>query len=105
MAPYVCPAIADSFRGKFVLHFGKNQAANAVAVNGASRAPDLNILVHRHDTALAAGDIRTWMSYVASSANFSGDPPRDERAALERDHKARRVPFAFPGLMGRLGFS
>jgi hypothetical protein len=38
MAPYICPPIAESFRGKFVLHFGDNQAANAVAINGSSKA-------------------------------------------------------------------
>jgi hypothetical protein len=105
MAPYLCPEIAERFRGKSVLHFGDNEAANAIAINGSSKAADLNRLAHIHHLRLSEKDIRTWISYVPSAANFADDPSRDECTALERDHDARRVPFTFPDLMGRLGFS
>jgi hypothetical protein len=105
MAPYICPQIADAFRGKFVIHFGDNQAANSVAIKGASPAPDLNRLAHLHELCLAAADIRMWISWVPSEANISDDPSRDVCTALETNHGGVRVPFVFPHLMGRLGFS
>jgi hypothetical protein len=105
MAPYLCPEIAELFRGRSVLHFGDNEAANAIAINGSSKAVDLNRLAHLHHLRLAEKDIRSWISYVPSAANIADDPSRDECTALERDHGARRLPFKFPDLMGRLGFS
>jgi hypothetical protein len=49
-------------------------------------------------------DIHPWISYVPSAANIADDPSRDECEALGRVHNARRLPFTFPALMGRLEF-
>ena len=63
MAPYLCPEIAELFWGRSVLHFGDNEAANAIAINGSSKAVDLNRLAHLHHLRLAEKDIRSWISY------------------------------------------
>ena len=97
LAAYLVPELEDSLRGRMVIHFADNQAANGVAVKGYSGARDLAKVVRIMQDTWSVLRIDPWVEYVRSAANLADQPSRGELGPLLR-MGAVRVPFNVPAL-------
>jgi hypothetical protein len=95
VAPYFSPELQEVFRGRLVLHFADNQAANGAAVKGYSRALDLSRIVHSLHMRLSSLGIRLWIDYVRSAGNIADAPSRSDYQWLQQ-RGAQRVTFVIP---------
>ena len=87
--------LADSIRGKDVLHFADNKAANASAAKGYSGAADLARIVSALHGRWAELGIDPWVEFVKSEANIADEPSRgflDTLIAMS----GVEVPFDYP---------
>ena len=84
-----------------VIHFGDNEAANAVAIKGIPKARDLSRLTLLLHAKLAASATRTWIERVCSKGSISDDPSRFDFTTLEA-MGAVRFSFVFPDLLAAL---
>ena len=101
LAPYFCPELSDVWLNADVIHFGDNEAANAVAIKGIPKARDLSRLTLLLHAKLAASATRTWIERVCSKGSISDDPSRFDFTTLEA-MGAVRLSFVFPDLLAAL---
>ncbi len=94
-APYLCEELADSIRGKLVVHCADNKAANAGALRGFSGSRDLARIAGDTRWAWHRLGVDPWVEYVASKANLADWPSRGEYAWLVAQGGAR-VTFNMP---------
>ena len=74
----------DLLAGSLVLHFIDNQGTLAHVVSGSARDRDCSRIAHACSAATLRLRCRVWYEYVASAANISDLPTRDEFAMLRR---------------------
>ena len=92
---YFSKKLESSIRGKDILHFADNKAANAGAAKGYSGAADLARIVSALHSRWAELGIDPWVEFVKSEANIADEPSRgflDTLIAMG----GVEVPFDFP---------
>jgi hypothetical protein len=100
LAAYLVPELEDSLRGRMVIHFADNQAANGVAVKDYSGARNLAKVVRiMQDTWSVLGILTRGSNTLGrrSAANLADQPSRGELGPLLR-MGAVQVPFNVPAL-------
>ena len=102
LAPYFSPVLRAYLGGADVIHFGDNQAANGVAIKGASGAPDLARLALLFHSRLAADATRVWIEWVCSAGNPADAPSRVDLSSL-LEAGASQLDFVFPDLLSAFG--
>ena len=94
-AAYFSPAIEESLRGRDILHFADNRAANAGFINGYSRPQDTARIVSGCHMRWATLRVAPWIEFVKSEANAADLPSRGEFGWLLRN-QATRIEFVLP---------
>ena len=92
---------AETFRNKFVNHFGDNTSANAAAIRGYASARDTAMMLNSFSLFMARGNVNIWIEHVPGVENIADLPSRPYEAGnLEaiRGLGASQVPFVFPSL-------
>ena len=74
----------ELLRHRRVIHWIDNTSALAALIKGYSRAPDSAKVVHAFHALNVGLESDVWFEYVASAANISDLPTRDEFAMLRR---------------------
>ena len=98
-APYFAPEIEHRLKGKHVIHFADNVAANCGAINGRSSSPAMARILHALQLRWARSRVQVWVEFVKSEANLADLPSRG-KLDWARTFNAVRIPFMFPPCEG-----
>jgi hypothetical protein len=91
--------LEDLLRGRYVLHFADNTAANCGAVNGYSASPSMARIVSALHMRWARMGTQAWIEFVKSEANLADDPSRGE-FGWAKELGAEKIEFTFPPVEG-----
>ena len=98
-APHFNETVRELIRGRQVIHFADNKAANSAAIKGGSSASDMARIVSAMHLRWCADGINVWIEFVASESNLADLPSRGDTRLVE-ELGASKLEFTMPPFEG-----